>query len=104
MLTTTSVPLAETSELVLPYTVHWLFCNVPAVPGVSGPRNPLAASFKRYRALDARTYNPWHTFAVMFGPELTRKYRFAISAKPSASRPVKVNVCGVVVEPVGVPD
>src|SRR5437016_752943 len=54
-LTIRSVPDAETREDALPSTEHWLFCTLPAVPGVTGPIAAVSASLYRYNAFDART-------------------------------------------------
>src|SRR6266487_3146142 len=53
MLTTRSVPDPETREDVLPLTEHWLFCTLPAVPGVTGPMTAVSASLYRYKAFVA---------------------------------------------------
>ena len=44
------VPAPEADELPAS-TVHWLFCNVPTVPGRTGPTNPLPASLSRDKLL-----------------------------------------------------
>ena len=37
--------------VLLPFSVHWLFANVPTAPGVSGPKLAVFASFCRYSLL-----------------------------------------------------
>ena len=48
------LPDPEAEEL-LPFTLHWLFCRVPAVPGFSGPCQLVPASLIRYTLFVDRT-------------------------------------------------
>src|SRR5207302_10529966 len=45
----------EANELPA-FTVHWLFCKVPAAPSVTGPSQLVPASLSRDRLLAARRY------------------------------------------------
>src|SRR5215813_2770514 len=42
---TVSVVPEPLAEEVDPSMLHWLFCNVPGLPGVNGPSHPVAVSF-----------------------------------------------------------
>ena len=49
------LPDPETEELPT-FTLHWLFCKVPAAPSVIGPSQLVTLSFSRYRLFAERTY------------------------------------------------
>src|SRR5438445_413016 len=49
------LPDPETEELPI-FTLHWLFCKVPTVPGVIGPSQLVPVSLNRYRLFADRRY------------------------------------------------